>query len=164
MPMSNYERLIRLAEKVFDARHDPNQLDVDEKIIERILRLHPASVNQFDDGNGPVAWMLVIPTTLDIMNQFLDSKIGEKQLLDLTPVDAKFEALYLCSALVLEEYRSKGIATRLAVEAITAIQKDHPLKTIFVWPFTKEGEKLAEKISKSVSLPLKIRIHNLIRE
>jgi GNAT superfamily N-acetyltransferase len=56
--------------------------------------------------------------------------------------------------MVLEEYRGKGIAKRLTLEAIDSIRKDYPLKTLFVWPFSKEGELLAEAIAKASSLPL----------
>jgi hypothetical protein len=65
-----------------------------------------------------------------------------------------YEALYLCSALVLEEYRRKGITKRLTVKAIKEIRRDHPLKALFVWPFSEEGEKAAQCIAGLTSLPL----------
>lgn len=39
------------------------------------------------------------------MNRFINSEISEKELFDLTPLDTAYEAVYQCSALVLEEYR-----------------------------------------------------------
>ncbi len=75
-------------------------------------------------------------------------------MFDLTPEKAKFDALYLCSALVLEEYRRRGIVKNLVLEAISEIRKDQPLQALFVWPFTREGELAAEAIAQSVSLPL----------
>ena len=62
--------------------------------------------------------------------------------------------MYLCSALVLEEYRRKGIVKKLATEAINSIKEDHPLKAMFVWAFKKEGDLAAEHIAQSVGLPL----------
>jgi len=45
--------------------------------------------------------------------------------------------------MVLEEYRRKGITKQLALEAIEEIRKDHPLKVLFVWSFTEEGNLAA---------------------
>lgn len=154
MPLSNFERMIQLAEDVFAVKNDPDQLDVDQDVIRRLQRIHPATVSEFDDGNGPVAWVLLIPTTLDLMNQFLNCRITEKELFDRTPFDAKYEALYLCSAMVLEEYRKKGIAKQLILNAIERIRRDHPLQSLFVWAFTEEGDRGSETVARLTSLPL----------
>jgi len=154
MAQSNFERLIQLADEVFSVKNDPSQLDVNDKVLKRLKRMHPATVADEDDGNGPVAWVLVIPTTLDLMNRFLKSEISEKELFDLTPLNATYEALYLCAALVLEEYRRKGIALHLTLKAVENLRKDHPLKCLFVWPFSKEGDHLAATIAGMASLPL----------
>src|ERR1700752_2467308 len=108
IPLTNFQRMIQLAEEVFASRSDPNQLDVDDEILEQLIQLHPSTVSEFDDGNGPVAWVLVIPTTIDLMKRFVDCRITEKELLDLTPQNSDYDALYLCSAMVLEEYRGQG--------------------------------------------------------
>lgn len=150
--------MIQLAEEVFATKNDPNQLDVNQEVIERLQRIHPATVSEYDDGNGPVAWVLLIPTTLDLMNRFLENKISEKELFDLTPLDTTYEALYLCSAMVLEEYRRKGITKQLALNAIENIRKDHPLKSLFVWAFSKEGDSASETIARLASLPLHKRL------
>jgi ribosomal protein S18 acetylase RimI-like enzyme len=154
MPSNNFERMIQLAEEVFAVKNDPGQLNVNPEVQERLHRMHPATVSEYDDGNGPVAWVLLIPTTLDLMNRFLDNTISEKELFDLTPLDTFYEAVYLCSALVLEEYRRKGIVKRLAVDAIEALRQDHPLKSLFVWPFSNEGSLCSETVARLVSLPL----------
>lgn len=158
MSQSNLERMIQLAEEVFSVKNDPNQLDVNPTALERLQQIHPATVAEYDDGNGPVAWILLIPTTLELMTRFIENKISEKELFDLTPLNTKYEALYLCSALVLEEYRRKGIAKRLTMEAIENIRKDHPLKALFVWTFSKEGDLGAAEIARLTSLPLYKRI------
>jgi predicted GNAT family acetyltransferase len=89
------------------------------------------------------------------MNRFLDNKISEKELYELTPLNISYEALYLCSAMVLPEYRRKGIAEKLTFKAIESIRKDHPIKELFVWAFSKEGEALSEKIAALTGLPLR---------
>ncbi|MBI1783018.1 MAG: hypothetical protein HYR66_16880 [Sphingobacteriales bacterium] len=154
MALSNYERMIRIAEEVFATRTDPEQLDVDEKVIAHLQEIHPSTVSEYNEGNGPCVWILVIPTSTKLMQEFLEKKITEKMLYERTPLHTTYEAIYLCSAMVLDEYRSKGIATRLTVDAINAIAKENTVKALFVWPFSKEGDRLAEKISGLTHLPL----------
>lgn len=154
MALNNFERMLQLAGEVFETKNDPDQLDVDEKIIEHLQKIHPANVAEYDDGNGPVAWVLLIPTTLDLMNKFLVNEISEKELYELTPLNSTYEAIYLCSAMVLDEYRRQGIAERLTLDAVNSIRKDHPIKALFVWAFTKEGDAASEKLAHLVSLPL----------
>lgn len=154
MVLSNFERMIQLADEVFAVKDDPEQLDVNQEVLERLHRLHPATVSAYDDGNGPVAWVLLIPTTMELMNRFLGHEISEKELFDLTPPGGTYEALYLCSAMVLEEYRRQGIALRLTLRAIESIRNDHPLKALFVWAFSPEGDLGAETVASRTSLPL----------
>ncbi len=158
MHLSNYQRLIKLAEEVFAVKSDPDQLDVSQEVIEQLKKIHSSTVSEFSDENGPVAWLLVIPTTSDLMNRFLAKEITEKELFNLTPPDTAYEALYLCSALVLEEYRRKGITKQLALKAIEDIRKDHPLKCLFVWAFSKEGDLASEALARRTELPLYKRI------
>lgn len=154
MALSNYERLVQLADEVFAVKRDPSQLDVNLEVLERLTKLHPSTVSAFDDGNGPVAWVLLIPTTTELMHQFLANQISEKELFYLTPLDRSYEAIYLCSALVLEEYRRKGITKNLALTAIAKIRQNHPLKAAFVWVFSPEGDLAAKTIARLVGIPL----------
>jgi hypothetical protein len=154
MALSNYDRLIHLADEVFSSRTDPDQLNVDENVMEHLQLIHPDTMSEYDNGNGPVCWILCIPTTLDLMTKFVNQNISEKELYELTPLNTKYEAIYLCSALLLEEFRRQGIAQRLSIKAIESIKIDHSIKALFYWPFSKEGEKLAEKVSGLLGLPL----------
>ena len=158
MYSNNFERMIQLAEDVVAVKNDPDQLDVNQDVIERLQKLHPSTVSEYANADGPVAWILLIPTTIDLMNQFLENKIPEKELFELTPENTPYEALYLCSAMVLEEYRRQGIAKRLILAAIENIRKDHPLKALFIWPFTNEGDRVSETIARLISLPLYKRL------
>jgi GNAT superfamily N-acetyltransferase len=148
--------MIQLAGEVFDAQNDPGQLQVDESVINKLIALHPASVSELDEGEGPVVWILMIPTTNQLMEEFLKGTIGEQEMLDQTSVNGIYDCIYLCSAMVLEEYRGKGIASKMILEAIHEICKDHPINYLFVWPFTKEGMKLAERLSAKTGIPLKL--------
>ncbi len=154
---SNFERMLQLADEVFASRSDPNQLDINEEVLAHLREIHPATVSAHDDGDGPVAWLLVIPTTHDLMDQFLKGAITERQLYERTPRHVSYDALYLCSAMVLDEYRRKGISKRLALDAVAAIRKDHPIKTLFVWTFSKEGQLGSEALARIVGLPLRVK-------
>ncbi|MBS1669534.1 MAG: GNAT family N-acetyltransferase [Bacteroidetes bacterium] len=157
MAKSNFERMIELADTAFSVRTDPNQLSVEQNVIERLQQIHPSTMSDFDDGNGPVVWILVIPTTSSLMHRFINKEISEKELFELTPLDIQYDTIYLCSAMVLEEYRGKGLAKNLTMEAIENIRKEYPIKTLFVWVFSREGEALAEKIAVLTDLPLNKR-------
>jgi predicted GNAT family acetyltransferase len=154
MSKSNFERMIQLSDEVFSSRIDPDQLNVNETVMEHLQLIHPDTISEYDDGNGPVCWILCIPTTFDLMTQFINQKISERELYELTPLNTKYEAIYLCSALLLEEFRGKGIAQELAIKAIENIKMEHPIKALFLWAFSKEGERLAEKVSRLTGLPL----------
>jgi GNAT superfamily N-acetyltransferase len=154
----NFQRLVQLADEVFAYKDDPDQLNVNPRVLDKLHQMHPLTLSDYSDEGGPVVWLLVIPTTTALMHRFLIKEISEKELFELTPLNIKYDALYLCSALVLEEYRRKGITLRLLLEAIEAIKRDHPLESLFVWPFTKEGNKLAEKVAQLTQMPLYKRL------
>ena len=160
MSFTNFERMIQLADEVFATKSDPNQLDINEEVLAHLQAIHPATVSEYDDGNGPVAWILLIPTTTELMHQFIEGTISEKQLYELTPLNINYQAVYLCSAMVLEEYRRKGIAKRLTLQAIAAIRNDHPIQSLFVWTFSKEGFLSAEALAHETALPLLHRSDN----
>lgn len=154
MSKSNFERMLALAESQFDTRNDPNQLDVNENIISQLLEIHPSAVIEKDDGDGPVTWIILIPTKKSIMSDFLEGKISESRLFELTPKGDVYDAIYLCSAMTLEEYRNKGVTKQLCVDAVNSIRDTNPVTALFVWPFTKEGEVLAEKIAAATGIEL----------
>lgn len=151
---TNFERMLEMANEVFASRHDPNQLDVNEDVLAHLRELHPASVSAHEAEGGPVAWLLLIPTTHELMNQFLNGKITERELYEQTPLKGSYDALYLCSAMVLPEYRRKGLIRKLASASMEAICKDHPIQYLFVWTFSHEGRLAAEALALATHLPL----------
>jgi GNAT superfamily N-acetyltransferase len=152
--MTNLERMILLADEFFRAKHDPDQIVVDEELMERLRRIHPATLSEEADENGPIAWVLVIPATHQVMESFIRKEIGERKLLELPASPPVYDALYLCSALVLPEQRGKGLAKRLASGAIRAIQHDHPIRELFYWAFSEGGARLAGSLARDFRLPL----------
>jgi GNAT superfamily N-acetyltransferase len=157
MGEDNLQRMLQLAEEFFGTRNDPTQISVNEDVIAKLRQIHPATLSEEKDENGPIAWMLVIPTTHQLMEQFIAREINEQELLDRTIPGGTYDALYLCSALVLPEHRGKGLAKHLVSSAITAIRKDHPIHWCFYWALSAEGEKLATAAAGEFGLPLYCR-------
>lgn len=154
MKESNFDRMVSLASETFAAHNDPDQLNITEESIKLLEQIHPATLSEYNEGDGPVVWILLIPTNSSLMNEFIKEKISEDELLNKTPLNIKYDALYLCSALVLPEFRKKGLAKKTALDAIFKIRKDHPIKILFTWNFSKEGALLSESIANHESLPL----------
>ena len=151
---NNLVRMIQLADEFFAAKNDPSQISVDDKVMLRLKKIHKNTITEKSTSKGPVAWILVIPTTQNLMEQFISNKISERQLLNKTPLRVKYNSIYLCSALVLPEYRNKGLAKRLMIKAIKSIKKEHPINCLFYWAFSKEGKRLAQSVSAKLNLPL----------
>jgi hypothetical protein len=146
--------MIRLAEEFFDMRNDPEQLSVDAEAMAKLREIHPCTMSEEKDENGPIAWILVIPTAHALMDAFVRGVINERQLLERTIPGGVYDALYLCSALVLPEHREKGLAWRLTTRAIRAILHDHPIRSLFYWSFSGGGDALAASVAREFVLPL----------
>lgn len=91
------------------------------------------------------------------MQQFIQYEITERELYEQTPLGISYDVVYLCSAMVLEEFRQQGLTKQLTAKAIEIICKDHPIRSLFVWTFSKEGLLAAQAIAKKVNLPLLVR-------
>ena len=155
----NLRRMLELVEEVFNSKNDSDQIDVDENVTEKLFKLHPASLSSVENDDGPVVWVLIFPTTQDLMKKFIDKKITEKELFEQTSDGIDYNCIYLCSALVLPEYRNKGMATKLTVEAIEKIRKDHKIKNLFVWVFSNAGRSVAQNVAARTGLPLLYRMN-----
>jgi ribosomal protein S18 acetylase RimI-like enzyme len=146
--------MIHLAEEFFDVKNNPEQIAVDEQVMGKLQALDPSSLAQEANEDGPIAWVLVIPTTEKVMREFLEGKISERKLLEETTPGQTFDAVYLCSALVLPEFRKKGVAKSLTLQSIREIRTRHPIRWLYLWPFSKEGARVAEEVAAEAKLPL----------
>jgi GNAT superfamily N-acetyltransferase len=156
---TNFDRMIDLVTDLFDTKHDPHQIDVTDADRERLEAIHPACMSEVADKNGPILWLIIIPTTQIIKDRFLAGVISEKELLAETRPGDTYEAIYLCSVAVLPEYRRQGLAKKATLDAIERICREHPIKSVFYWQFTEEGKDLAESVARSAGLPLHVRPH-----
>lgn len=152
--MDNLTRMIRLAHEFFETKNDPSQLTITEEVMDQLRSIHSATMGEFTYGEGPVAWTIVFPTTRPIRKAFMKGTIGETELLEQTLNETNFTSLYLCSALVLPEFRGKGLAKKLVCDSIRSIRKDHPIDELFVWSFSSGGKELAKIVAATMALPL----------
>lgn len=152
--MDNYQRMLDLVVNFFDTRNDPDQISVTDVEREHLEKIHPATMSEVANEDGPILWLLILPTTTALMEQFISGALTEKQLLDQTPVGIAYNAIYLCSIYVLPEFRKQGLAKKTTLEAIAKIRANFPIKDLFYWPFSDEGKELALSISKELNLPL----------
>ena len=150
----NFERMIQLVNEFFDTRSDPDQISVSNEERKKLEQIHPATLSEYADDGGPIVWILLIPTTQAIMERFINGAITEKQLLAETKPGDEYDAIYLCSASVLPEYRHKGLAKKVTIDAISSIRRDHKIKSLFYWPFSEEGKALARSMAEETGLPL----------
>ena len=65
-------------------------------------------VYEADDRGNPITWVIVMPTQRELAERFLRKEVNERELLDLTKPEAKYGALYLCSAITVPEHRGEG--------------------------------------------------------
>ena len=150
----NFQRLLALTQSFFDSKSDDSQLQFDDEVMQRLEQLHEATLSEWVEGDGPVLWILLFPTTLTLQEQFLTGAITEQELFTNTPIGINYECVYLCSASVLPEFQRKGLAFRISTEAIQKIQKDHVIQSLFYWPFSDAGTELANKIASHLNLPI----------
>ena len=78
--------MIKLADEFFEAKNDPMQISVNGETMEVLKRIHPNTMGEVANSDGPIAWVLVIPTTHELMKEFISKKINEDQLLHNTPL------------------------------------------------------------------------------
>ena len=113
MHATDLERMIAVADEFFEAKNDPDQILVNEGILEGLKRIHPVTLSEETDDDGLIAWMLVIPTTHTVMEQVIRKETSERGILELTLPRTCCDALCLCSAIVLLEHGGEGLAKRL---------------------------------------------------
>ena len=154
---SYLSRMIALADSFFAAKSDPQQLDITEEVMEHLSQLHPDCMGEVSMEKGPVAWSIVFPTSKESAELFLNGTIGEQELFRRALEEkgrVPLTMLYLCSALVLPEFRGKGLAKKIVLDSVAALRRDHPIEGLFVWTMSGEGSALAESVAKNTGLAL----------
>jgi GNAT superfamily N-acetyltransferase len=157
----NFEKMMEVVNSTFDTRSDPDQISVTAEERAHLEALHPATLSELADADGPLVWILLVPTTRTLMDLFLQGAISERELLMRTQPGAAFDVVYLCSASVLPEVRGKGLARKVCLDAVERIRKDHAITALLCWPFSAEGRGLARSVARVTGLPLHERTDHL---
>lgn len=152
-----YRKMEYIAESLFGTQNDPEQILINEEANRKLRGIHQDTILWREDGNGnPISWIVVVPTSIPIMEKFLKREISEQKLFDIATEEKKFDALYLCSAITIPEYRKRGLAMELMLEAIEkfAPKKEQPL---FSWPYSPEGDSLIRKLEEKLGRKILLR-------
>jgi hypothetical protein len=150
----NFEKMMEVVNSTFDTRSDPDQISVTAEERDHLEALHSATLFELADADGPLVWILLVPTTRTLMDLFLKGAISERELLLRTQPGDAFDVIYLCSASVLPEMRGRGLARKVCLDAINAICADHKIGALLCWPFSMEGRGLARSVAQVTGLPL----------
>lgn len=138
------EKMLSMGERFFGTVVDSEQMPVTKESYYKLQKLHPKTVVYRIEHGEPVSWVVVLPTSTELAGQFLRGKINERELLDLTKPQDEYEALYLCAAFTVPEYRRKGYVLELFKEAVNGIPHVSDAM-LFAWPFSDEGRRVMEK-------------------
>ncbi len=150
------DKMFALAEEFFATESDHNQIPVNIEALEKLKKIHSATVLFRLEDDELVSWVVTVPTERRLMQQFMSDEITERDLLEHTPIRDEYEALYLCAAFTAAEHRRKGYVLGLFAEALRRL----PLAQgapLFTWPISFEGKKTAEKLYRLLPRPLHIK-------
>lgn len=144
-----FDKMLKISEEFFGTATDPDQIPISKDSGGKIRSIHPETILYKFNGDDPIAWEMIIPTSLSIMDDFLHKKISERDLFEIAVEEKKFEALYLCSAFVLPKYRGKGYAKELVMKGIVALSQNKELP-LYCWIYSNEGKNLVDSLSKTL--------------
>ena len=146
-----------IAEEIFGTQNDPSQISVTKESGDKLSAITPNWIEyELDERGDPIAWVVILPTTKELAEKFLNKEINERELLDLTKWQEKYSAIYLCAAITVPEHRRKGLALKLFKQAIAKISKTDNY-SLFAWPMGDGVEGLNQKLENDLGVKIKIR-------
>ncbi|HXK36492.1 MAG TPA: hypothetical protein VJ553_02830 [Candidatus Paceibacterota bacterium] len=148
---------MEIAERIFGTRQDPDQIPINRKSLRKLMTLSPEAIqHKLDERGEPIAWVVVVPTTKELMEEFLQGRLTERQLFDRTEPRNEYDALYFSSAITVPEHRRRGIAIELFQRAVERIP--HPSDVaIFAWPTTDDGRAMAKALAGRFGIEVRLR-------
>lgn len=148
---------MKLAEEIFGTESDPDQIPINDESTKKLDALCDGWLEtDLDDKGEPASWAVVMPTQRLIAERFLNKKITERELLDLTEPADTYDALYIVSVITVPEHRGKGLASEVIKRAIARMPVN-PDALYFAWPTSKEGEGLMRKLKTVFNKEVKLR-------
>lgn len=153
------EKTLVIAEKFFGTSEDPEQIPITKESFHKFQDLDPNSFLYKLDKGEPVSWVAVLPTSKNLAKKFLNQEISEKELMNMSQMQDKYDAIYLCSAFTVPSHRKKGYALELLKQSIEQIPHTDDVQ-LFAWPYSKEGLALGKKLEKQLGKKIEIKINN----
>lgn len=151
------EKTRKIAEEFYGTETHPDQIPITTESAAKLDSISDLWFNcELDDQGEPISWIVVIPTSIRIMNDFVSGTITERQLFDATTPATAQEALYLCSVFTLPDYRRQGLAEKLMVQTIKEFELTGK-KELFVWIYSPEGKQMVETLQKKYDRFIHIR-------
>ena len=151
------QKMDAIAEQIFGTAQDPNQIPITKESRDKLNAITPNWTEfQVDDKGDPVAWVIVLPTTKELAHMFVEGKITEKQLLEITMPQDVYSAIYLCAVVTVPEYRRRGLGRKLFKAAVDKIEKTQDY-ILFAWPVGEGGLGLVRKVAKDLDREIIIR-------
>lgn len=151
-----FGKMMEIAERFFDTANDPDQISITQDSADKLLELHPKTIAYKAEGEDPISWIVVVPTSKELAWKFIDGEITEQELLDRTEPKSIYEAIYLCSAFTVPEQRNKGYAVELFKESLAAIPRTQDA-LLFAWPYSEEGRSLLVKLEKEFGIKIELK-------
>lgn len=150
------KRGMEIAGEIFPASVGPDQMQATEENFQKLKSLNPNSI-LYDIRDGEIAgWAVVVPTSRELMEKFVNREIGEQAVLDLAEKQDSYPALYVCAAAVVPAYRRRGVAMNLVQEAIARMPLE-PRHELYAWTTSPEGVALIEKLQQQTGTVVRIR-------
>jgi hypothetical protein len=155
---SQVQKTLEIAEEFYGTSIDPEQIPINKESFDKLMSLHQEAIKLKADADGnPISWVVVVPTSKETMESFLEDKSTEKELFDRAVIEKKFESLYLCSAFTVPEYRNKRLATELLLDSIKEFASDNSVQ-LYAWVYSKEGEGLVNQLREQLGREVKTKV------
>jgi hypothetical protein len=153
MDEKSFNKVLEISEQFYGTANDPEQIPINQESRDKLQKLHSKALIFTIENSEPVSWTVIVPTSNKLAEKFLKGEISERDLLDMTEPAKQYEALYLCSAFTVPEYRKKGYAIKLLKEQINSIPHTaNPL--LFAWIYSQEGERLVDKLEQELGVKI----------
>ncbi len=152
-----FTKEMAIAEAIYGTESDPDQMPI---TLETAHKLDTLCLDwletEFDENGEPISWVVLMPTQREVAVQFIAGTITEKELLEKTVPQERYDALYIVSIITVPEHRGKRLSLKVLERAIPKIPLT-PDALYFTWPTTEDGAAAVAIYTKLLQRPVSIR-------
>ena len=132
----------KLATDFFGTEEDPSQIQSTPETYKHFFNIGGINPIAIDiSANDMIGWGAAIPTTKDLMNEFLNNNITEAELFKNTK-SGFYDAIYFISVFIKPKYRNFNTTISLIKKSIEPIYNDNCV--VFYDAFSNEGDKIGK--------------------